>query len=234
MNIIIPMAGRGQRFKKGYDDPKPFVDVKGKTMVELAVDNLNLPKAFHVFVVRASHMKKYSHVMDKILDKVSGAVVAIEGDTEGPASTCLKAKSYFNYDEPLLYANCDQYLEWNPQEFLNHVEDYDGGLLVHRDTKPYSSFAVLDESGYVKRTVEKEVISDISSTGIYYWSKGSDFVRNAKSMIKKDRRASNGEFYAINIYNEGIEEGKKYTVYFLKRFWRLGVPGELEEFNDNK
>jgi len=229
MKVIIPMAGRGQRFRD-YKDPKPFIDVEGQTMIELAVDNLALPKAFHIFVVRKEHMNQYGKVMERLLDKKMGAVVMIEGETEGPASTCLKAREYIDNDESLLYANCDQYLEWDSQSFIDGVKDYDGGLLVHRDTKPYSSFAVLDESGYVKRTVEKEVISDISSTGIYYWSKGSDFVRNAKSMIKKDRRANNGEFYAINIYNEGVEEKKKYVVHFLKRFWRLGVPKELKEF----
>lgn len=227
------MAGKGQRFiDKGIiAAPKAFLDVKGKPMIELVVDNLKLD-APHIFIMQESHLKDFGNVMNRIMDKKpNSTIVPINEITEGPACTCLKAKEYINNDIPLLYSNCDQYLDdWNPEEFLKYVGDYDGGLLTHRDTWSYSSFAVMDESCYVKRTVEKEVISDVSSTGIYYWSKGSDFVKYAESMVANNRRARNGEFYAINIYNEGIADGKKYVVYFLKRFWRIGIPSELDQF----
>jgi len=232
MNVIIPAAGRGQRFAdEGYSVPKPFIYVLGKPMLQLALENLNID-APHTIIMQRDHVKEYRDVLDSFMKK-DWRIVEIDGYTEGPASTCLKAEEFIDNDEPLLYANCDQYLEWDPKAFIDYVKDYDGGLLVHRDSLPYSSFAVLDESGYVKRTVEKEVISDVSSTGIYYWSKGSDFVRNAKQMIERGNRAKNGEYYAINVYNEGIAEGKKYTVYFIKKFWRIGVPVELKDFVEN-
>ena len=226
LNLVVPMAGKGQRFvDEGYTIPKAFFNVKGKPMIELVVENLALPKANIIFIAQEAHLNKYGHILEKY-----GKIVPTKKITEGPASSCLLAEKYLDNSLPLLYANCDQYLEWKPQAFLDFVEDYDGGLLTHRDTRPYSSYALLDENGYVKKTAEKEVLGDVSSTGIYYWSKGSDFIRNTKSMIKKNRRASNGEFYAINIYNEGIEEGKKYVVYFVKKFWRIGMPNELRDF----
>ena len=220
------MAGKGQRFvDKGITIPKPFYYVKDKRMIELVIENLNLPNANIIFVAQKAHLPEYGHILEKY-----GKIVPVDKITEGPADSCLKAEKYIDNSVPLLYANCDQYLKWKPENFLDFVSDYDGGLLVHRDTRPYSSYALLDENGYVKKTAEKDVLGDVSSTGIYYWSRGSDFVRNAKSMIKKNRRANNGEFYAINVYNEGIEEGKKYVVYFVKKFWRIGVPNELEDF----
>ena len=34
MNILIPMAGSGSRFKNsGYTKPKPFIDVNGQPMI---------------------------------------------------------------------------------------------------------------------------------------------------------------------------------------------------------
>jgi len=35
-NIVLPMAGRGSRFKEqGYTDSKPFIDVNGNKMFHL-------------------------------------------------------------------------------------------------------------------------------------------------------------------------------------------------------
>ena len=43
MNIIIPMAGAGSRFAKvGYTFPKPLIDVKGKPMIQVVTENLNI------------------------------------------------------------------------------------------------------------------------------------------------------------------------------------------------
>ena len=43
MNILIPMAGAGSRFKEnGYKLPKPLIDVNGKPMIQHVVENINI------------------------------------------------------------------------------------------------------------------------------------------------------------------------------------------------
>ena len=43
MNIVLPIAGRGSRFKDvGYTDSKPFIDVNGKPMVCRVMENLRI------------------------------------------------------------------------------------------------------------------------------------------------------------------------------------------------
>jgi len=38
INIVIPMAGRGQRFvESGYDKPKPMIDVVGVPMIKRVI-----------------------------------------------------------------------------------------------------------------------------------------------------------------------------------------------------
>ena len=50
MNVIIPMAGKGKRFvDAGYSFPKPLIDVNGKPMIQVIVENLNLD-ANHIFI----------------------------------------------------------------------------------------------------------------------------------------------------------------------------------------
>ena len=42
MKILIPMAGEGSRFaKEGYTFPKPLIDVNGKPMIQIIVENLD-------------------------------------------------------------------------------------------------------------------------------------------------------------------------------------------------
>ena len=54
MNILIPMAGLGSRFlTKGFNIPKPLIDVNGKPMIQVVVDNLNF-NANHIFITQKS------------------------------------------------------------------------------------------------------------------------------------------------------------------------------------
>jgi dTDP-glucose pyrophosphorylase len=105
----------------------------------------------------------------------------------------------------------------------------DGGILSFRSTHPKWSFAELDENGYVKRVAEKEPISDIATVGIYYWSKGSEYVKYAEKMIEKNIRVNN-EFYVAPVYNEAINDGKKIKTFDVKKMWGIGTPEDLNIF----
>lgn len=68
MNVLIPMAGAGTRFEKaGYTFPKPLIDVRGKPMIQVAVENLNID-AQHIFICQKEHYEKYNlqHVLQLI------------------------------------------------------------------------------------------------------------------------------------------------------------------------
>ena len=51
-NIVIPMAGEGSRFSRvGYKKPKPFIDVNGKPMISLVLQNLSCLDANFVLII---------------------------------------------------------------------------------------------------------------------------------------------------------------------------------------
>ena len=51
MNILFPIAGLGTRFKSdGYLDPKPFIDFKGKSIIEWSLSSINLPGKYYTIV----------------------------------------------------------------------------------------------------------------------------------------------------------------------------------------
>ncbi len=233
MNVLVPMAGAGKRFEEvGYTFPKPLIDVCGKPMIQLVVENLNI-EAKHVFVVQKEHYDKYNlkHMLNLVSPNCE--IVQVEELTEGAACTTLLAEEYIDNDEPLLLANSDQYLDWNSNEFMYSMiaDDIDGGILTFTATHPKWSFAKLGEDGFVERVAEKDPISNVATVGLYFWTRGSDYVKYAKQMIENNIRTNN-EFYVCPVYNEAIADGKKIKTYHIdrKQMWGLGTPEDLDTF----
>ena len=234
LTVLIPMAGAGSRFQQaGYTFPKPLIDVKGKPMIQLVVENLNI-KANYVYVVQKEHREKYN--LDTLLNLITPNCKIVEVDklTEGAACTALLAKEYINKDTPLFFANSDQFVEWDSNEFLYKMNetDADGGIVSFRATHPKWSFAKVDEQGLVTEVAEKNPISDIATVGYYYWKKGSDFVKYAEDMIEKDIRVNN-EFYVCPVFNQAIEDNKQIRTFDIPKMWGLGTPEDLKYYLEN-
>lgn len=231
LNVVIPMAGAGSRFAKaGFSFPKPLIEVMGKSMIEVVLKNLQVD-ANYIFLVQKEHDEEYN--LRRYLNLLSpgSQIVIVDSLTDGAARTVLLAEELIDNQNPLLIANSDQFLDWDSSEVLYQFESgaVDGGLVTFTSTHPKWSFAKVDPDGWVTEVAEKEPISDVATTGIYYWSQGSDFVRFAKQMIAKDIR-TNGEFYICPVYNEAIGAGMKIRAKSVARMWGLGTPEDLAAF----
>jgi len=234
LNILIPMAGAGSRFEKaGYTFPKPLIEVRKKPMIQVVVENLNI-KANYIYVVQKSHREQYN--LDALLSLITPGckIVETEGMTEGAACTALLAKEHINSDAPLFFANSDQFVEWDSNEFMYKMNetDADGGIVSFTATHPKWSFAKIDEQGLVTEVAEKNPISDIATVGYYYWKHGSDFVKYAEQMINKDVRVNN-EFYVCPVFNEAIGDGKQIRTFNVDGMWGLGTPEDLDYYLKN-
>ena len=52
MNIIIPLGGKGERFKNnGYILPKPLIKIYDKEMILCVLDNLNIKEDDKIFII---------------------------------------------------------------------------------------------------------------------------------------------------------------------------------------
>jgi HAD superfamily hydrolase (TIGR01509 family) len=234
MNVLIPMAGAGSRFQQaGYTFPKPLIDVEGKPMIQVVVDNLNID-ATYIYVVQKEHREKYN--LDTLLNLITPncKIVEVDGITEGAACTTLLAKEFIDNDSPLVMANSDQFVEWDSNEFMYKMieQKVDGGILTFKATHPKWSFVKVDEYGYVTEVAEKNPISDIATVGVYYWAKGSDYVKYAEQMISKNIRTNN-EFYTCPTFNEAIGDGKKIKTFNIDKMWGLGTPEDLKYYLEN-
>jgi dTDP-glucose pyrophosphorylase len=108
-------------------------------------------------------------------------------------------------------------------------QEVDAGILTFESLHPKWSYVKVDEMGYVTEVAEKNPISNIATVGIYYWKKGADFVKYAKSMIAKNIRVNN-EFYVCPVFNEAISDGKKIKTFNIERMWGIGTPEDLNLF----
>ena len=234
MNVLIPMAGAGSRFATaGYTFPKPLIEVNGKPMIQVVVENLNI-EAKYTFIVQEEHYEKYN--LKYLLNLIAPGcnIVQVNGITEGAACTTLLAKEFINNDESLLIANSDQFLEWNSNECLYafNADGIDAGIVTFKNTHPKWSYARVGDDGFVAEVAEKKPISNDATVGVYFWKQGSDYVRCAEQMIDKNIRVNN-EFYVCPVFNEAIEEGKKVRIKEIRKMWGIGTPEDLDYFLEN-
>jgi dTDP-glucose pyrophosphorylase len=202
-------------------------------MIQLVVNNLNID-ANYIYVVQKAHREKYN--LDTLLNIITPKckIVETEGVTEGAACTALLAKEYINSEDPLFFANSDQFVEWDSNEFLYKMNetDSDGGIVTFKAVHPKWSFAKLNEEGLVTEVAEKNPISDNATVGYYFWKHGSDFVKYAEQMIEKNIRVNN-EFYVCPVFNEAIKDDKKIRSFGVKGMWGLGTPEDLNYYVEN-
>ena len=234
LNILIPMAGAGSRFEKaGYTFPKPLIEVKGKPMIQVVVENLNID-ANYIYIVQKSHREKYN--LDTLLNLITPNcnIIEVDGITEGAACTALLAKELINNENPLFFANSDQFVEWNSSEFMYKMQEseVDGGIVTFEATHPKWSFAKIDKNGFVTEVAEKNPISNLATVGYYYWKNGSEFVKYAENMINNNIRVNN-EFYVCPVFNQAIKDKKQIRTFNVEKMWGLGTPEDLDFYLKN-
>ncbi|MCM1103733.1 MAG: glycosyltransferase family 2 protein [Clostridium sp.] len=235
INTVIPMAGRGSRFvNAGYKLPKPLIDINGKPMIEVVVNNLR-PNCEHrfVFLCLEEHIKQYD--LESKLSTIAPdcVIVPVSQVTEGAACTVLLAEKYINNDDRMMIANSDQYVDIDINDYLEVENGVDGLIMTMTANNPKWSFIRYDKNNLVTEVREKVVISEEATVGIYNFVKGSDFVYGAHDMIDKKIRVNN-EFYVAPVYNQLIESGKRFKFYNIgsenNGMYGLGIPEDLSKF----
>ncbi|HDQ4235028.1 TPA: glycosyltransferase family 2 protein [Klebsiella pneumoniae] len=238
LNIVIPMAGKGTRFAQaGYTDPKPFIPVAGVPMIELVIASLrpSCPHRF-IFVCQQAHLERYRFAPRLYALAPGCHIIGLTGVTAGAACSVLHAARFIDSDEPLMIANADQWVTADIDAYLATLASrrLDGLLMTMQATSPKWSYACLNRRGLVTRVVEKEVVSEMATVGIYNFRRGHDFCRHARAMIAAGER-SQGEFYVAPVYTRLIREtGARVRVFSTGRdgdgMHGLGTPDDLAAF----
>jgi NDP-sugar pyrophosphorylase family protein len=239
LNIVVPMAGRGKRFvDAGYRIPKPLIPIRGKPMTQVVINNLR-PHGRHrfIFLILREHAEAYGldrHLRAWVPDC---EVLFVDQVTEGAACTVLLAKELIDSEQPLMIANCDQWVDVDINNYLaaQERERADGLIMTMWADDPKWSYIRFDRQGHIVEVVEKQVVSNEATVGIYNFRRGADFVWAAEQMIQKNLRVNN-EFYVAPVYNELIAAGRKLIIYNVGEeyngMYGLGIPPDLAKFTE--
>ena len=232
INLIMPMAGGGTRFKKeGIMLPKPLIELDGHPFFFWAtqsiakfidIDNL-------IFVVLKEHIENYN--IDKEILKYypSAKLQVIDHVLNGAVLTCLEGIKLIDNDNPILFNDCDHAFLCN--SFYKFCENMnfnkiDGALLTFKSNDPRYSYIHLDENDNVIQTMEKKVISDKAICGAYYF-KNKDVFK--ESVDKYLINCNYQEYFVSGVYNI-MAEDKMLIKYFLTDLHiSFGTPEEWEE-----
>lgn len=238
MIILWPIAGKGSRFGSEYLEPKPFIQIKNKPMIEHAISSLSIEGAH--YVIANSLEKQYISELNKIKNKygLNLELIELNMETRGQAETSYLGLQQIvhNKNEELIITNSDQYTPWNSRLFIDFVNSTDLSAIVttykHREFKineatPYSHVK-LNEKNHATEFAEKKAISKYSLNGIYYWRKASYFSNSTKKLLNSENK---GEKWLSLSFNYMIDDGHEISIYEMKEneFFSLGTPQDLNK-----
>lgn len=239
LHIIMPMAGEGSRFlKEGWTTPKPLIELKGIPLFKRAIGSVAISGApmKYSFIVRKEHIVKY-HIDEQVKAILPDAnVFFVEKTTRGAVETCLVAESAIAEDDAIVVMDCDLefrskgYIEGIRSILQQPIEKTNGGMLVSfESTDPRYSYAEVDEKMIVKRTAEKEVISNHALCGAYFFSTGKGFL-NAAHRLLNEPVFTKPEFYVSLLYNYLLAVGETVRLATMEDYRSYGTPEELKRY----
>src|ERR1700722_7301119 len=158
LSIVIPMAGRGRRFTDaGFSLPKPLIPIRGVPMIKAVIDNIR-PKSAHrfVFLCLREHLERHG-LTEHLRQWAPGCLVLpVDAVTQGAACTVLTAEREMALDEPLMIANCDQWIDVDIDQYLKEFDrrNADGLIMTMWADHPKWSYVRLDAAGFASEVVE--------------------------------------------------------------------------------
>ena len=238
MLIVIPMAGLSRRFAEaGYTVPKYMLKVGGTSMFRHAVQSFEtvFDQVTFLFVHRDVN-ETAAFIDQECADMQLGDYIriAVDAPTRGQAETVAIGLRQAGFDantEPLLIFNIDTI---RPGYCLPAIaKETDGYLEVFRgEGEGWSFVRPMDCPGQkVAETTEKQRISNLCSTGIYYFRRVDDFLDAFEKELSTGPSYSQ-EYYVAPLYNHLINQGLdiRYDIIEANEVIFSGVPSEFEAF----
>lgn len=228
-NLLVPLAGAGSRMKNGgYSIPKPMIVAGDKTILEWGIQSIDHSECNLIFVIRQDHIMNFS--IDSFLKSKFGddiKIITTDINTRGSVESCYLAKDTINNNLPLIIFCPDVAFKPVYKPRPEHF-NYAGHILTFKANSANYSYILKDDDGYVTQAVEKVVISEDASVGVYCFKTGKLFVSLAEQIISKDIKSQN-EFYIAPMYNLITDSGKV-TCESVEDMYIMGTPSEMDFF----
>lgn len=233
LTVLVPMAGDGSRFADTgrFSRPKPYLELEpGFTM--FLGSTVSLPKdAHYIFIVRSDQYieESYRHYFESNYLKYS--LIIQDGKLDGAVATSLLAANLIDSEDPLLIVDSDQYSIFDPEVFFETVKSSNalGGVLTFAASSPDYSYVKSNNAGMLSEIAEKQLISEDACAGLYFWSKGSDYIKYARLLLARATKI-NSEYYVSQVYKTAMEDGCRFISLPVNKHYALGTPSGYDRF----
>ncbi len=228
---LIPMAGFGSRFsKEGYDFPKPFINVNGKSMVSQSVKCL--PETDEIVFGCLEKYKNYP---------ITGNIVWF--DEVPPGQACTTEKLLEKVDkQSFIVSTCDNGVFYDSDKFLDLVNDLSNDIIIWSYRNNYTSFynpsmyswIEVDEDQNIKTINVKEFkgsnpIEQYAVVGTMFFRNKEIYLNSLQQLYNKNIKVNN-EFYIDSLINESIALGYKVKNFEIDEYICWGTPNDLKTY----
>lgn len=244
MQIVIPMSGFGERFRRaGYAVPKPLIEVEGKPIIAHVID-LFPGEAEFIFICNEDHLKHPDYRMAETLQALcpTGKIVSIPSHKLGPVHAVRQVAHLIDPNRPVVVNYCDFTCYWDWADFKAFVTEAkcDGAIPAYKGFHPHTlgttNYAYMKESGgWVEDIQEKQPYTDnrmqeFASSGTYYFASGQIMLEAFQTIMEEGIHVG-GEFYVSLAYKPLLRQGRPVAVYPLQHFMQWGTPDDVAEYN---
>ena len=243
MQIIIPMSGFGERFRRvGYVVPKPLIEIDGKPVIAHVIDLFPGEEDF-IFICNSEHLDNSDYRMEEILRQYcpTGRIIGIPPHKLGPIHAVRQVEHLIDPDRPVIVNYCDFTCYWDWHHFKEFVTETGcaGAIPAYKGFHPHTlgstNYAYMREDrGWVQDIQEKQPYTDnrmeeFASSGTYYFASGK-IMSEAFRLTMEQALTIGGEFYVSLSYKPMLAASYPVAVYPLQHFMQWGTPDDVSEY----
>lgn len=244
MQIIIPMSGFGERFRRtGYSVPKPLIEIDGKPIVAHVIDMFPGELDF-IFICNQDHLNDPDYNMESILRRYcpTGRIIGIPPHKLGPIHAVRQVENLIDPDRPVVVNYCDFTCYWDWNHFKQFVAKTacQGAIPAYKGFHPHTlgstNYAYMRElNGWVQDIQEKQPytnhrMAEYASSGTYYFATAQIMSEAFRVAIEQDLNV-NDEYYVSLAYKPLLANEQSVALYPLQHFMQWGTPEDVAEYN---
>lgn len=229
--FVFPMVGLSSRFfEAGYKVPKYQLLIKNNTVFHHVISSFKKYFVTDKFVFIYRNIYNTENFLINEIKKTSIKnfdLVRLNDNTYGQAETVFRGLEKIYSDEEIFIFNIDTF---RPNfKRPNLISSCDGYLEVFLGSGKNWSYVKGNVNGDVFFTAEKEEISNMCCSGLYYFKKASFFKEAFLDSYRK-KKLIKGEYYVAPLYNYLIKKklNIKYNIIPKKNIVFCGTPDEFE------
>jgi len=245
VQIIIPMSGYGERFRRaGFEVPKPLIEIDQKPIIAHIIDMFPGEQEF-IFICNEDHLANPEWHMESILRKYcpSGKVYGIPPHKLGPIHAVRQVEHLIDFERPVVVNYCDFTCYWDWLHFKNFVSKTGcmGAIPAYKGFHPHTlgntNYAYMcEKNGWVLDIQEKQPFTDnrmmeFASSGTYYFASGKIMSDSFRRTMEQDLNIA-GEYYVSLAFKTLISDKYPVAVYPLQHFMQWGTPDDVAEYNE--